>query len=127
MAMQVRSIARATKPHQHTLDDALRPLLALGTPPSSFHSRYQDGKVYIEQNSFTGVDWPAVEAAVASAPAHTEALDVKAQINALPLLMKAIVLSLIDGINVERARHGVAAITPAQAIAQIVAKVDAIS
>jgi hypothetical protein len=124
--MAIRSVARATQPHISTLADTLRPLLALGAPASSFHLRYQDGKVYIEQNSFTGVDWPAVEAAVASAPVHSEALDVKAQINALPLLMKAIVLSLIDGINVERARHGVAAITPAQAIAQIVAKVDAL-
>jgi hypothetical protein len=126
MAMLVRKVARASQPHLSTLADSLRPLLAVATPASSFHLRYESGAVVIEQNSFTGCDPQAIDAAVASAPEHTEVLDVKAQLNALPLLMKAIVLALIDGINIERARHGVAAITPAQAIASIVAKVDAL-
>ena len=125
--MAERRIPRASQPHLSTLADTLRPLLALGTPASSFHLRYERGDVVIEQNSFTGVDLSAVSAAVQSAPEHSEVLDVKAQINALPLLLKAIVLSLIDGLNIERARHGVAAISPAQAVASIVAKVDAIS
>lgn len=127
MAMLMRVVSRATEPHLPTLADALRPLLAAAGANQSFHLRWQNGSVVIEQNSFANVNTAAVDAAVAAAPAKSDALDVKAQINALPLLMKAVILSLIDGINVERARHGAQPITPAQAIAQIVAKVDALS
>jgi hypothetical protein len=126
MPLLIRVVSRATPPHLPTLNTALAPLLAVANA-GAFHSRYQDGAVVIEQNDFTGVDWLAVEAAVAAAPVSSDVLDVKTQIAALPLLTKAIVLALMDAINVERSRHGAAAITPEQAVAAIVAKVDAIS
>jgi hypothetical protein len=122
--MAVRVIARATRPHMLTLAATLAPLLALGTPASSFCVFFQDGSVVIEQESFTGVNTASVDAAVAAAPAHSEALDVKAQIAALPMLLRATVLSIMDAINIERAQHGRAAITPAQAVNAIAAKVD---
>lgn len=126
MAMEVRRISRATAPHLPTLADDLRSLLAVANA-GSFHLRYQDGGVVIEQNSFSGVNVSAVEAAVAAAPDASEVLDVKAELKALPLLTKAIVLSLIDAINTERAQHGRAAITQTQAVNAIIAKVDEIA
>lgn len=125
--MASRRIARATQPHLPTLTATLAPLLSAANA-GAFQLRYEarltGSEVVIEQASFTNVDTALVDAAVASAPAYSDALDVKAQINALPLLQKAILLTIIDAINVERARHSVAAITPTQAIANIVAKVD---
>jgi hypothetical protein len=120
MAMLVRKVARASQPHLSTLADSLRPLLAVANS-GSFHLRYENGSVVIEQNSFTGV-----ESAVASAPAHTEALDVKAQIDAMPMLLQACFLLCLDEFNRLRQQPSTAfpVITKAQFLAAIKAKVD---
>jgi hypothetical protein len=97
--MAIRSVARATQPHLPTLADSLRPLLALGTPASSFHLRYQDGAVIIEQGSFTGVNTASVDAAVASAPAHSAALDAKFEVDAWGPALKAAFLVVMDEVN----------------------------
>lgn len=66
----------------------------------------------------------AAQTAIDSAPASTPALTTQAVIDALPILEKAIVLALIDQLNVIRASlpSPLPAITPAQAITAIRSK-----
>lgn len=118
MALQLLTVPRATAPHLPTLAATLTPLLAVANA-GSFFVRYQNGNVLIEQGAFTGVDVPAVQAAVAAAPVTSAQLDAQADIDALPMIEKAIVLTIIDQLNVLRNFHALAAITPAQAIAAV--------
>lgn len=123
MALQSMTIARATAPHIPTLATTLTPLLAVANA-GSFFLRYQVGTVIIEQGSFANVDAAAVQAAIAAAPAATTQLDAQVAIDALPIIEKAIVLAIIDQLNVIRAALPVplGAITPAQAMAAVRAK-----
>lgn len=116
MPMLIRRVARSTQPHLPTLAATLAPLLALGTPASSFHLRYESGDVVIEQDSFTGVDVEAVDAAVANAPEHSVILDAKAYLDAMPPELEAIFTALVKLINTERAQHSRQAITKAALI-----------
>lgn len=125
MALVIRSVSRATQPHLPSLAATLAPLLAVANA-GSFHLSYQSARVLIEQGSFAGCDLTAIDAAVAAAPVQSDLLDVKAAVDALPTIQKAILLSIIDAINVERAQHGRAAITPAMALASIKAKADSL-
>jgi hypothetical protein len=116
MAMLVRKVARASQPHLSTLADSLRPLLAVANA-GSFHLRYETGAVVIEQNSFTGCDLQAIDAAVASAPAHTEALAAKATIDAWPKDLKAFARRVVIEIN--RLRQNPTTVFPAFTEAQV--------
>jgi hypothetical protein len=118
--MAIRSYPRATEPHFASLAAALQPVL------HQWRQHYDKGFVYIDHVDFAGTTDPAIQAIVDAAPQASVLLDVKAQADALSLLEKAIALTLLDGINVERVREGAAAITPAQFIAQVKAKVDAL-
>jgi hypothetical protein len=111
-----RRIPRASEPHLPTLNDALRPLLAQGTPASSFRVRYENGAVVIEQNSFTGCDLQAIDAAVASAPEHTDKLEAKAEVDGWPLALRAALLTLA----------GYSGKTAAQFRADVKSKVDSL-
>lgn len=124
MAMQVQRFSRVTMPHGPTLAASLASLLAVANA-GSFHLRYEGGQVVIEQASFAGVDLTAVGNAVASAPAWTEKLDARAEADNMPLLIKSAFLTMLDLVNAERARHAVAAVTPAQFVASVKTKVDA--
>lgn len=123
MAMQKQTVARATAPDLASLAATLTPLLAVAAA-GSFQLRYENGQVVIEQASFSGVNMASVNAAVAAAPASTPQLDAQAAIDALPILEKAIVLAIIDQLNVIRAALAtpLPAITPAQAISAVRAK-----
>lgn len=118
-----RTYARQTAPHLPTLADNIRALMAAANA-GSFHVNYQNGQVIIEQGSWAGVNEAAVASAVAAAPDDGEKIDAKRIVNSLTLVERAIFLTILDGINVERARHGAAAITPAQWITSIIAKID---
>lgn len=125
MALAIRSVARATQPHLPTLAGTLAPLLAAANA-GAFCLRYQGGQVVIEQASFAGVNLTSVDAAVAAAPTHTDKLDAKTEADSIPLLERAAYLTLLDLINVERARHTAAAISPATYVASVKTKVDAL-
>lgn len=118
--MAIQSIARATEPHLPSLVATLTPLLAVASA-GSFTVRYQGGNVVIEQASFTGVNMTSVTNAVVAAPVTSPQLDAQDAIDNMPILQKAIVLALIDQLNVIRAAlpSPLGAITPAQAVAAI--------
>lgn len=122
MAMLVRKVARASQPHLSTLADSLRPLLAVANA-GSFHLRYESGQVVIEQNSFTGCDLQAIDAAVASAPAHTEALAAKADIDNWPKAMLA--FAELVRVEINRLRQNPLTAYPAISRAQVLAAIKA--
>lgn len=123
--MVTRIVARVTPPHLPSLITTLTPLLAVAAA-GSFYLRWQSGAVYIDQESFVGVDLAAVDAAVAAAPIWTQALEDKQIVDDLPKWHKAIVLTLLDQINTLRTQPATvfAAVTPAQAWAAVKAKYD---
>lgn len=101
MAIQTFNVPRASAPHLPSLAATLTPLLALAGA-GSFHLGYQNGAVIIEQGSFAGVDQGAVQAAVAAALEDTPQLQSKAEIDALPIYLRAVILLLIDQLNTLR-------------------------
>lgn len=117
--MESRTFPRATEPHRATLAASLLPVIG------PHFLRYDKGTLFIEAD-FGVVTSQAVQALVDAAPQATKTLDVRGQVDALPVLLKAIVLALVDGLNIERQQHGRAAITPAVILAAIKAKVDEI-
>jgi hypothetical protein len=125
MAMQNRSFTRATLPHIPTLAASLAPLLAAASA-GSFHLLYEKGQVFIEQASFTGVNLTSVQTEVTNAPAWTERADAKNEADRMSLLLRGAFLTMLDLVNAERARHSVAALTPAQFMASVKSKVDAL-
>lgn len=121
--MMILTIPRATVPHGATLATMLAPLLAAANA-GSFHVRYQGGAVQIEQESFAGVDQPAVAAAVAAAPVSTPSLEAQSTIDGWPPELKALFLLLVDQLNILRTQPTtvLAAITVSQAWAAVKAK-----
>lgn len=105
-------------PHVPTLCDALRGLI-----PGAFHLRAGAGTVVIDTTTWDGVDITAVQAQVAAAPADTETVRAKYDASSLPPLLRALAWALLDLVNVERARHGATAVTPAQFVALVKDKV----
>jgi len=99
-----------------SLATALQPLMAVANA-GSFHLALTTGGVTIEQAAWTGVDLAAVQAAVTAAPDDSALLRDQDKIAGIPVWEKAMILTLLDLINVERARHAAAAITPLQFIA----------
>lgn len=125
MALTSFYVTRATQPHLPTLADTLAPLLAVANA-GGFHLRYQAGQVVIEQASFAGVNLTSVDAAVTAAPEHSDALDAQTEADAIPLLMRAALLTMLDLVNVERARHSAATVTQSAYVTAVKAKVDAL-
>lgn len=125
MALHVLAFARATEPHLPTLAAALAPILSAANA-GSFHLRYAGGVVLIEQASFTGVNQTSVSNAVAAAPVRTVQLDAKQRVDELSLVERAAYQTLLDLVNVERARHSAAAISVATFVANVKTKVDAL-
>lgn len=125
MSLAVRSVARATEPHLVSLATTLAPLLAVANA-GSFHLRWTGSAVLIEQESFAGVNTASVDAAVASAPARTSALDAKADIDNWPKPILALVRLIVIELNRLRQNPTTtfSAFTQAQVIAAIKAEVD---
>lgn len=63
-----------------------------------------------------------VQNVIDTAPADTPQLEAQFQVDSISLFDKALVLTLIDELNILRALHGLAARTPAQALAALRAK-----
>jgi hypothetical protein len=116
--MAIRSYPRATEPHFRSLAVALEPVL------HNWRQYYDKGFVYLEHPDFTGTTDQAIQAIVDAAPVTSPVLDAKDEVDRLTLLLKAAFLTVLDAINVERARHGAVAITPAQFLASVKSKVD---
>ena len=123
--MAVHAVARTTRPQLSSLADELRDLLAVANA-GSFTLRWQEATtgntVVIEQGSFAGVDLTAVAAAVAAAPDWSEARDAQDWVANMPLGEKALLLTLLDQINVLRTAAGLGTVTVAQALAAVKTK-----
>lgn len=119
--LEARSFPRATAPYLPTLGDAIRSLFQ---PAEGFYLRWTGAAVIVECGNWTGVSNADVQAQVDAAPLDTPAVRAKADADALTDVAKAAYLTLLDLVNVERARHGVAAVTPAQFITAVKNKVD---
>lgn len=128
MPLALRSVARATPPHLPTLAATLAPLLAVANS-GAFHLSYQAGALLIEQASFSGVNTTAVDAAVGAAPAHTDALAAKAEIDNWPKPLLALTRLITIELNRLRTQPSTtfAAFTQAQVITAIKAEVDNLS
>lgn len=125
MDMEIRSVNRATAPHLPSLATTLAPLLTVANA-GSFHLRWTGSAVQIEQGSFVGVNTTLVDAAVAGAPVHTDALAAKFDIDNWPKPLLALVRLITIELNRLRQNPSTtfAAFTQAQVIAAIKAEVD---
>jgi hypothetical protein len=117
--MEIRPYLRPTEPHRQSLSSALEPVVG----PHYF--RYFHGTLFLEAD-FSGTTDQAVQAVIDAAPVDSLALDAKFSADRLTLIERAAYLTLLDAINVERVREGVAAITPQQFITQVKAKADSL-
>lgn len=115
--METRTFPRATEPHRQSLAAVLTPLIG------GHAQRYDKGTLAIDAE-FGAVTDAQVQALVDAAPEASVALDTKARIDGLSQVEKAIALTMLDLVNQERARHSAAAVTPAQFIAAVKARVD---
>lgn len=100
---------------------ALEPLL------HAFILRYHQGNVVIDHRNFQGVTDQQIQALVDAAPQASAVLDVKAAAENLSLLDKAIALTLLDAINVERQQRGAQPITAGQFVNAVKAKVETVA
>jgi len=116
--MAIRTYPRATEPHFLSLAAALQPVLPLVSG-----LRYFQGVVTIDAD-FSGTTDQAIQALVDAAPVTSPLLDAKARVDSLSLLERAGYLTLLDAINVERARHSAAAITKLAFIQAVKDRVD---
>jgi len=104
-------------PDQSALAAAIRP--TLGDP---FYLEVSAGTVTIRKPSvWTAPQITAVQAAVTACPAQTDQTDAQNAVDSLRIVDKAIVLVLIDELNIVRAAlpTPLGARTPAQALAAI--------
>lgn len=115
--METREFVRATEPHRESLGAALFPVLG----PNFV--RYDKGVVYVTAD-FADTTNQAVQTVVTAAPQASLLLDAKAYCDRLTLIERAISLTMLDLVNVERARHSAAAVTRQQFVTAVKAKVD---
>lgn len=122
---EVRSYARATEPDLEELADDIRDHM-VATGHQSFFLSWRTGLVFLEATSLSGVNDQTVQAAVTSAPAPSNRARVKRWIRQMPAEERCAFLTILDGINVIRAKLSppLAAITPAQWLNAIEAKAD---
>jgi hypothetical protein len=116
--VETRSFLRATEPHFPSLATALSSLLTL-----QGLLWFDKGSVFVTAD-FASTTNPAVQAIVDAAPVTSEALTAKAMVDQINLVERAAYLTLLDAINVERARHGAQAITKPQFIQAVKDRVE---
>jgi hypothetical protein len=115
---ETRTYTRATEPHLPTLATSLAPVLTL-----TGLIRYERGVLFVSAEFGETTD-QAVQFIVDAAPQASALLDAKAQVDAISLVERAAFLTLLDAINVERARHGAQAITKPQFIQAVKDRVE---
>jgi hypothetical protein len=117
MAYQTFTAARLTEPDRDSLLAALRGLDA------TVGVQHDAGPTYVlkKATAWTAPQITAAQAAIESAPAATAALTAQSQIDHWDLALKALVLALIDQLNVIRAAlpTPLPPITPAQALTAV--------
>ncbi len=121
MALNAQTFARAGgDPDLSALANAIRP--TLGDP---FYLGVSQGSVTVQKPSvWTAPQITAVQAAVTACAPATDQTNAQNQIDAMSIFDKAIVLAIIDQLNVIRAAlpAPLGGITPAQAVAAVRAK-----
>jgi hypothetical protein len=115
---ETRIYQRATEPRLRSLSVDLQPLV--GSAP---YRLYYDKAVFITADFGFTTD-TAVQSVVDAAPNASPLLDAKEQVDAISLVERAAYLTLLDAINVERARHGAQAITKPQFIQAVKDRVE---
>lgn len=113
----IRIYPRATEPHGPTLASALIGILTLRG------IWYDKGSVSIVAD-YGSVTDTAVQALVDAAPVASPLLDAKLAADRISLVERAAYLTLLDLINVERARHAAPAVTKAAFIQAVRDRVD---
>lgn len=117
MPLTLLSLARGpVAPDIYALVETLRPLLAPANA-GGFMVRYQAPSVIVEQESFTGVNVASCQAAVTAAAAETAQTLARGDVDAWTIAFRALVLTLVDQINILRTQPTTvfAAVTDAQA------------
>jgi hypothetical protein len=99
-------------------------LRAQGFTLNIIASRVLGELIVQREGALTQAERDAVEQMIAAAPTNTPRLQAADEIDRLPIAMRAIVLTLLDAINVLRVREGLSAITPAQAFTAIRNKIN---
>jgi hypothetical protein len=119
MAMFGHDFPRAGgDPDLAALATAIRP--TLGDP---FYLGVSPGFVTIQKpTAWSGGDITTVQAAVTACPAASPQTDAQNAIDSLSIFEKAIILTIIDQLNILRAFHALGAITPAAAVTAVRAK-----
>jgi hypothetical protein len=122
---------RATEPDLPSL------LALLRSVDPSIGIQHDPGAAYVLKKStaWLGTQITAAQSAIDTAPATTPQLIAQTYLDAIPLELKAIVLTLIDQLNLVRATipggapgaPPLAALTPAQALAAIRTKAGTLS
>lgn len=105
-------------PDLSALATAVRP--TLGDP---FYLGVSAGVVTIQKpTAWIAGDITTVQAAVTACAAASAQTDAQDAIDAMSIFEKAIILTIIDQLNILRAFHSLGAITPAQAVTAVRAK-----
>lgn len=111
--------SRTTQPDLPALIASLRASIANDVGVQMFDSQHYLLK---KANPWAAGEIAAAQTLLDAAPAITPQREAQSQIDNMPMVWKAIALTLLDQINVLRANDGLAAVTPAQALAAIRAK-----
>lgn len=124
---EARSYPRATDIDLQSLAEALRSHLS-GLGITSPYLSWTGSAVILSAASLSGVNDQTVQAAVDAAPAPSNKLTVKRWVDEMPLHEKAMLLTILDGVNTIRAKlvPPLAAITTTQFLNAIKAKADEI-
>jgi len=123
-AYQTFTSSRGTEP------DAAALLANLRALDATVGVQHVPGPSYVlkKATAWTAPQMAAAQTVIDTAPASTPQLSAQAAVDSLPIFERAIILALIDQLNVIRAALPVplGAITPAQAISAIRAKAGAL-
>lgn len=107
--------ARATRPDPIMLLSAVR--VATGDPTAVLCDPFNEGRWRGKKTSaWSGADISATQAALDAAPAITPQTTAQRNVDGWPIETRALVLALLDQINVLRTKAGMATVTPAQAL-----------
>lgn len=121
MASMVITTTRTTTPDAAALLTALR--AALANDATVGVVAVTDPMIYRVKRSgdveFDASETTAATTAIEAAPSLTPQRDAQNQIDQLPIAWKAIALTLLDQLNVLRARAGLAEVTVQQALSAI--------
>lgn len=124
-AYQAFTTARGTEPDPASL---LAQLRALDATAGVQHQAGTNAYTIKKATTWTAPQIAAAQTVLETAPVTSPQLTAQAFVDSMPIMTQAIVLALIDQLNVIRAALPVplSAITPAQAIAAIRAKAGAL-